>query len=131
MNGTAPKFDTRVEQYVKLRDMIKAIKDRHKEELAGPTATLEKLNAVMLAHLDTIGGDSVKTEFGTVSRTRKRSATIADMSAFWDFIVANDMFEMVDKKANVPLVEEYIETNGTVPPGINFSTIEVVGVRRS
>ncbi len=131
MSATAPKFDTRVEQYVRLRDHIKAIKERHEAELAAPKATLEKLNAVMLAHLDTIGGDSVKTEHGTVSRTRKKSATIVDMSAFWTFVVTQGQFEMVDKKANVPMVEEYINANGTTPPGINFSAIQVVGVRRA
>lgn len=126
-----PNFETRVSQYVRLRDLIKEMKDRHKEELKKPTETLEKLNLVMLTHLNAISADSVATAYGTVSKTTKKSASIADMSAFWTYVVTQGDFDMVDKKANPTRVEEYINANGgQLPPGVNFSQVELVGVRR-
>jgi len=123
-------IDTRVAQYVALRDKIKAIKDRHKEELAPYTETLELLNGVLLGHLNTIGADRAGTAAGTVYKTAKKSASIADMSAFWTYVVTQGDFDMVDKKANPTAVEAYIEANGTPPPGVNFSVMDVVGVQR-
>lgn len=126
-----PQFETRVAQYVKLRDKIKEIQDRHKEELAPFKELLEKLNSVLLGHLNTVGADNVGTGAGTVYRTTKKSASIADMSAFWDYVTSQGDFDMVDKKANATAVEEYIAEHGAPPPGVNWNCVDVVGVRRA
>ncbi len=121
----------RVEQYVKLRDLIKKKEEDHKKALAEAKETLEKLNSLLLAHLNGIGGDSVSTESGTVYRTEKKSASLADAEAFMDFVIANQAFDLIDRKANTTAVEEFIKENDTPPPGVNFSSRFVVGVRRS
>jgi hypothetical protein len=126
-----PNFDTRVGQYVKLRDIIKAMDDAHKEKINPYKETLEKLNGAMLSHLTSINADSVRTAHGTVSKTTKYSASIADMSAFWTYVVSQGDFDMCDKKANPTRVREYIEANnGSPPPGVSFSSVDLVGVRR-
>jgi hypothetical protein len=122
---------TRVAQYVKLRDKIKAKEAEQKAELKPLKDTLEQLNAVLLAHLNQVGGNSVTTDGGTVYRTEKKSASLADAQAFMDFVVANQAFDLLDRKANVSAVEEYIRENDAPPPGVNFSSTFVVGVRRS
>jgi len=128
---TAPNIDTRVAQFVKLRDKIKEIQDRHSEELKPYKETLEKLNGVLLGHLQAVGAENVGTADGTVYKTTKKSASIADMTAFWTYVVTQGDFDMVDKKANVTAVEAYIEEHGVQPPGINYTTKDVVGVRRA
>lgn len=122
---------TRVSQYVKLRDMIKAKEAEQKAALKPLKETLEQLNAVLLAHLNQIGGDSVSTGGGTVYRTEKKSASLADAQAFMDYVIANQAFDLLDRKANVSAVEEHIKENDAPPPGVNFSSTYVVGVRRS
>ncbi len=123
-------LNKRIEQYVVVRDRIKEIKKRHKEELAPWDDTLEKLNGVLLGHLNAIGVDSVAGEAGTAYKTMKQSASIADVKAFWDFIVANQAWDLIDKKANVPAVADYIEEHKAAPPGVNFNQVFVAGVRR-
>jgi hypothetical protein len=122
---------TRVAQYVKLRDKIKAKEAEQKAELKPLKDTLEQLNAVLLAHLNQIGGDSVSTGGGTVYRTEKKSASLADAQAFMDYVIANQAFDLLDRKANVNAVEAHIQENDVPPPGVNFSSTFVVGVRRS
>lgn len=135
-------IEKRVGQYVALRDFIKKTKERHKEELKVAQETLEKLNGVLLGHLNAVGGLNVGTSFGTVYKTEKKSATIADMGAFWTYVVTQGDFDMVDKKANPTMVEEYIKKQveaakldptitPTPPPGVNWSVMEVVGVQRA
>ena len=63
----------RVEQYVRLRDMIKSKEDEHKKAIKPLKDTLVQLNSVLLAHLNGINGQSVATENGTVYRTEKKS----------------------------------------------------------
>lgn len=124
-------IQTRVAQYVKLRDMIKAKEAEQKKELKPMKDTLEQLNSVLLAHLNGVGGNSVATDSGTVYRTEKKSASLADGQAFMDFVIANQAFDLLDRKVNVLAAEEYIKENDVPPPGVNFSSTFVVGVRRA
>lgn len=125
-----PDISKRVAQYVALRDLIGEKDDAHKAQMKPYRETLEQLNSVLLQHLKGINAESAATEAGTVYQTAKKSASIADMTAFWEFVKATGDFDLVDKKANVTAVEAYIETNNAPPPGVNFTTRLVVGVRR-
>lgn len=128
---TQPTIDVRIEQYIKLRDMIKERDDAHKEAMKPYRETLEALNAVMLAHLNAIGGDSVKTAHGTVYKTVKRSASLEDADQFMRHVIGGEHWELLDRKANVSAVEAYVDENGVLPPGVKWTSTAVVGVRRS
>lgn len=120
----------RVAQYVKLRDLIK-IKDKEFKEAMEPyRKTLDDLNGVLLNHLNSIGGNSLNTDAGTVYRTEKKSAALSDSAAFMDYVIANNAFDLLDRKANVTAVVEYMKEHNAPPPGVNFSATHVVGVRR-
>lgn len=131
--STSTKLDIskRVNQYVRLRDEIKRLDDEHKERMKSHREVLEKLNNVLLSHLNDINGDSVRTDTGTVYRSAKKSASLADPDAFMRFVVAQQAWDLLDRKANVTAVADFIEDNQTPPPGVNFSTTFVVGVRRA
>jgi hypothetical protein len=124
-------INTRTAQYVKLRDLIKAKDAEHKKVMEPYKETLEQLNSVLLAHLNGIGANSASTDNGTVYRTEKKSASLADAKAFMDFVVASGAWDLLDRKANVVAVEDYINTNLAPPPGVNFTSTFVVGVRRA
>src|SRR6478735_4322702 len=119
----------RVEQFVKLRDLIKSRDDEHKKAMKPLRETLESLNSVLLAHLNDMGGNSIATDAGTAYRTEKKSASLADSEAFMNYVIANQAFDLLDRKANVTAVEEHIKENDAPPPGVNFSSTFVVGVR--
>ena len=127
---TNPDAAKRIAQFVRMRDHIKQIEEKHKEELKPFKETLEKLSSALMDHLNTIGADSIATPFGTAHKTTKNSASIADMDAFWTWVITQGSFDMVDRKANVTAVGEFIKENGAPPPGVNWSSHQVVGVRR-
>lgn len=124
-------FEGMVDIYVKMRDRIKAADDAHKDKLRPARDYLEGLNAHILDALNKAGGDSIKTQFGTAYRTEKKSATVADPIVFKDFIISNELWDMADWRANSVAVEDFATANGQLPPGVNYSTAFVVGVRRS
>lgn len=124
-------MEVRIEQYIKLRDIIKQADDAHKAKMAPARESLEKLNGIMLDHLNKIGGDSVRSKSGTVYRTTKRSASLEDPDAFMHFVTSTERFELIDRKANVKAVEDFAQENGILPPGVKMTSQQVVGVRKS
>lgn len=122
-------IDELVGQYVTLRNRLKEADENHKKKTRNARDYLEALNNKLLDRLNDVGGDSVKTKHGTVYRSTKRSATIADGEVFRTFIKSNNLFDLVDWKANALAIEDYINENEAPPPGINFTTHHQVGVR--
>lgn len=124
-------IEMRVGQYVKLRDLKAQLEDKHKSELKPINEAMDMLKQVMAAGLDQLNVDSAKTPCGTVSFSPKASASLADKSAFWTYVVTTGQFELLDYKANVTAVKAHIEKNqGVAPPGVNYSVFRDVGVRR-
>jgi hypothetical protein len=122
----------RIDQFVRLRDKIAEIKKRHKDELAPYNAALDQLAGMLLHHLTSIGTDTASARgVGTVYRTEKPKASIADSEAFRRHVIGSQDFDIVDWKANAPAVRAWIEENGGPPPGVNFSIEATVGVRRA
>lgn len=130
---TTPTVDIakRVAQYVQLRDEIKKKDDEHKEAMRPFRETLDRLNSVLLEHLNSVGGESVRTGAGTVYRSEKKSASLADPDAFMRYVIQHEEWDLMDRKANVTAVADYIAEHGAQPPGVNFSTTFQVGVRRA
>ena len=123
--------DALVQQYVRLRDKIKEADDAHKVKTGPAKAHLERLNGALLSQLHAAGAESVKTAHGTAYQTTKRSASIADGQAFRGYVIENRAWDMADWKANAPAVEAYLQEHQDLPPGVNLSSVVVVGVRRS
>jgi len=123
-------MDLRAGQFVKLRDMKAEIEERHKDELAPIKQAMDDLKELMKKGLDALAAESVKTSSGTVSFTTKSSAAIADMDAFWTYVVTTGQFELLDRRANVTAVRDHIVNQKNPVPGVNYTEYRDIGVRR-
>jgi hypothetical protein len=123
-------MEKRIEQYVKLRDLKEEFVERHKEELKPIQETLDLLQQELSRGLDSLNVDSVKTSCGTASFTTKSSASIKDLEAFWTYVTLQGLFDLIDKRANVKGVQDFIAQNGAPPPGVNYTEMRAVNVRR-
>ena len=124
--------DQLVDYYLKLRAKIKEQDDAHKKGMAPMREALEKLEGMLLASVQATGGDSITVKgVGTVYKTTKKSASIADAAAFKRHVIGSQDFDLLDLKANVTVVEERIKADGEPPPGVNFSTFVTVNVRKA
>jgi hypothetical protein len=121
----------RVTQYIAIRDKIKALEAAHKEQLKPMKEALEQLGGVLMQFMTETGSDGIKTEAGTCYVTTRWSAALADADAFMRFVRETGNFDLLDRKANATAVRDYVEANTTLPPGVNLSSIQQVGVRRS
>lgn len=124
-------ISTRVEQYIKLRDQIKAEDEKHKDRMEPARNALERLNNVLLQMLEQVGGEGIKTEYGSVFKTTKRSASLEDADQFMRHVIGTEAWDLLERKASLLAVEEFVKENGVLPPGVKLSSRAVVGVRRA
>jgi hypothetical protein len=123
-------FETRVAQYVQLRDLIDKEEQEFKERIAPKKEMLSVLNNLLLHMLKSTGQDSAVTKAGTAYRKVKKSATLADAALFKQHVITHQSWELLDWRANVTAVAEVVENTKAPPPGVNYQTVIDVGVRR-
>jgi hypothetical protein len=132
----------RTGQFVRLRDKIRDIKEKHKAELKPYNEALEQLGNMLLGYLNDIGVESVRADAGTPHKVTERYASIADKEAFWTWVVTQGKWEFLDYKANVTAVHQFIEEQTekakedpavvpSAPPGVNYTERYKIGVLRS
>lgn len=120
-----------VADYVKVRDLKSEIDEAHKERVAEYNKALLAIEAKVLQFLQDHNLETVKTEAGTAYVRTVKSASIADGEAFRKFVIETGKYELTDWKANANAVQDYVTTEGNLPPGVNYSSMQKIGVRRS
>lgn len=128
---TNANVESIVSAYIKVRDEVAQIKASHKAQLEPYTQALDKLESQMLQILSDAGVESMKTAAGTAYRSEKASVTVADKSAFMDFIESNKAFDLLDVRANKTAVEGFMAEHQDVPPGVNIRREVTVNFRRA
>lgn len=123
-------IEKRTAQFVKLRDEIKRLDDEHKAKVKPLKDVLERLTGVILTFMNENNLQNAKTAAGTVHRTHRSQASLADPDAFMNYVIEKRAFELLDRKANTTAVKEFVKEHKALPPGCNLSTIETLGVRR-
>ena len=134
MTAQAPQMtvDQMVSYYLGLRNKIKEEDDAHKAKMKPMREALDTLEGMLLSAVQTTGGDSISVKgVGTVYKTTKKAATIADGDAFRRHVIGSEDFELIDWRANVSAVEARIAADGEPPPGVNWSTHVTVNVRKA
>jgi hypothetical protein len=48
-----------------------------------------------------------------------------------DYVIQHNAWDLIDRKANVTAVEGFINQHNSPPPGVNFASVFVAGVRRA
>lgn len=125
----APTFEERVAQYRQLRDVIREKEKALEEELAPMKKVLEQLGNVLLQMLNKSGQEAARTKAGTAYITEKVSATIEDADAFRRHVIGGEAWDLIDWRVNKTAAKDFVNENNQAPPGVNYSTIRVVGVR--
>jgi hypothetical protein len=115
---------------LELRDEIDAIESAAKEQTAVLRAKMDKIETYFLALAEQDGLKNIPTNSGLVYFGSRDNASVADPEAFLQFIKDNDAWDLIERRASAKAVRSYIETEGGVPTGVNFSTRRTVTVRR-
>jgi len=120
-----------IERYIAARDMKTKLDNAHKAKLEPLVAAMEKTESAILEFLDKNHMDSAKCEAGTAYRASKTSATVHDFDAFMDFVRENDAWHFLEKRVAKTQVDEYVAIHKDLPPGINYTRMASLNIRRA
>ena len=124
------KVDGLVEKYVKLRDFKEAKEREMKEKVALVKTKMDEIEGELMTFLNQTGQESANTKAGTFFKRTTTKCSVADWDVVLPFIQENELWNLLNHAVNKTGVEEYIEINKAVPPGINVTREVAISVNR-
>lgn len=133
-NGKLPQADLEridkwVEKYIALRTRMKELKEYYEAYMKPYEEAKQQLAGHMLEILDQAGIESARTEQGTVYISPRSTASLSDPDAFMEFVAENNLYELLDRRANSVACREFAAERGELPPGVKLNTVRTIGVR--
>jgi hypothetical protein len=123
-------FEQLVDYYVQCRDKLKEIDGRYDNEKRPVQQLMEQLENAFMAHMQSNGLTSFKTNNGTAYLSTRTTASVADWETFFKYAMETNQLGLLTHGANAKAVEEFIEANKAQPPGLNVSRVTRCNVRR-
>lgn len=121
-----------VKTYVRIRDEKDRLTREYNEKEAGLKTQLEQLESYFAVQAKAAGVDGFKTQFGTVFKEEKLTASCADWEVFGNWIVEHNEIEMLERRVKHATVKQYMaDHDGALPPGVNVFREEKMRVRRA
>jgi hypothetical protein len=122
-----------IQQYIKLRDYVEL---KTKEFEAGIKQYRDGMAAIESAvsqQIIEMGGESIKTEFGTAYRTTVMAVKMADRQAFMEFVTQDwgKREAFLTSAVTKDVVKDWIEQNNSKPPGLDIAYIHKTNFRRA
>lgn len=117
--------------YLKIKDKRSELSAEFKEKDAELSDQLDKVKRALLDYCEEQGVDSVKTSAGLFYRSARTRYWTSDWSSMHEFILENEVPELLDKRVNQSNMKQYLEENpDQVPKGLNVDSEYIVSVRR-
>jgi hypothetical protein len=122
--------DVMVDKYLKLRDKVAEIKDRHKKELEPFAKVMEALENMLLDTLNKAGVESMRAPTGTFFKVKHTSCKVNEWSKTLEFIKEHEFWELLEARVSKTAAQEILKSTDKPIPGVVFSTYAEVNVRR-
>ena len=117
--------------YIKIKDKRSELTAKFKEQDSALSDQLSKVKRALLDYCEEQGVDSVKTSAGMFYRSARTRYWTSDWSSMHEFILENEVPELLDKRVNQNNIKQYLEENpDKVPKGLNVDSEYIVSVRR-
>lgn len=129
MDITADKL---VRVYIKMRDARSALKAKYEEEEGQIKEQMDMVESQLLEMCKTTGADSLRTKYGTVSRSVQTRYWTGDWEAMYKFIKEHDAPDLLERRISQTQMREFLKENpDEMPTGLNVDNRYTVTVRRS
>jgi hypothetical protein len=133
INQDGPTVDEVVAKYVATRDLIAEKQKALDKELATLKDFQKKREAWLLGKMDASGVESMRTHHGTCFVDWKDSVSVADADAFMGWVHEDweNRKTFLTNAANKTAVKQRLSENELPPPGVNYTKIKDVKIRRA
>ena len=121
-----------VETYLKVRDAIAAMEQRHKEEKRNLVEQLEVLEQELLARVEQAGGNISVPNVGRVARRISRNFWTNDWESVYKVVKEHDAFHLLHQRISNKAMQEFLnEHPNLMPEGLNVDSRYTVTVTRA
>lgn len=125
-------IETIIKKYIDLRDDLERIDAESKAKKAPVEAAMETLANVLLKLSNDQGGvKSFKTNSGIAFRQKVTRASVQNSDLLFEHVKATGDFHLLPKAVNKTAVQDYINTHEKPPPGVGWTVMHEMQVRRS
>lgn len=112
-----------VKVYVKIRDTRKELKAKYEEEDKALEDQLDTINLELLELLKNMGAESMRTEFGTITKRVYKRYYTNDWYSFHNFVKEHDALDLLEKRVSQGNMTTFLEENPDLhPPGLNVDS---------
>jgi hypothetical protein len=130
LDYVSPEVSKKVATYIKLREFKARRAAVAAAEASEITAQMEIIETQLMTFLNQTGQRGGNTESGTFFKKVLTTSKVADRDVFMQFVKEEDMFNFLESRVNNTAVNEYIEANKRVPPGVSVARIEKLSINR-
>lgn len=125
------KLEELIDKYIKLRDLVSDMEAEHKAKIARAKSAMEKIETQLLNTLNETGQESARTKAGTAFKSISTSARVVDRDAYISFVREGGYWSMLESRISKKSAEEWLNTTGSPPPGVDITRRYTVNIRRS
>ena len=120
-----------VSAYLKLRDAIDEMEERHKDELTALQDQFEVVGNELLKQCNEQNIDAIRTPVGTISRRISTRYWTSDWDSMYRFIKEHDAPFLLEQRIHVSNMREFLENNpDAFPVGLQAERKYTVQVRK-
>jgi hypothetical protein len=124
--------DKLVRVYVKIRDAREALSRKYEEEDGALKEQQETIKHELLERCKSVGAESLKTEFGTATRTVKTRYWSNDWGSMHSFCKEHDVLDLMERRISQGNMKAFLKDNPDIKiPGLNSDSFYDISVRRS
>lgn len=124
-------YEEAADRYLAVKRELEDIDRAYKEQKASIREKLVTLENWFTAKAQEDGLSSIKTAAGTAYWSTHHSATVGSREDFFEFCKEHDAWDLLEARASKIAVKSYIEAEGSPPPGVNYSSVNVFNFRKS
>lgn len=125
------KVDQAISRYIELRDEKTTHKKTYDDAVAEIDVELKKIEAMFLKAFNKSGQTSAKSKGIGVAFTKTRTSDkVIDRDAYLAFVVKSKRLEFLESRVAKSALDQYIEENDDLPPGVTRTSEIIVQIRR-
>src|SRR5262249_46413786 len=109
-------FGALIDLYLETRNAKAKLESEQKKHVKQYADVLNNIEGNLRQHRKNHGGQSLSSTTGTAYIASKRSAPTHDAAALKTYVIDNEAWDMLDWKATVPAVADFLQENNVPPP---------------
>jgi|SRR6516162_7165592 hypothetical protein len=125
-----PTVAQMIAKVIELRDKVDAKTKAYKESIKDDEADIDLLESLLLAEINKLDGQSIRTANGTAIRVPFTSFRVVDRQVWFDWVFDAHQDQMLTAHVAKEAVKEHLDEFKKLPPGLDMTMIYRCNVRR-